>query len=126
MFHTLDPAAGDPRRETAGRCTRFGLGQVHATAAAVAALFAGGESARSLVERHARGDFGEAPADERDENLASVRTQRGPVLSMYRTKLGARVWIGTTADRARTWVFTPDEELDEQEGFDERSEERRV
>lgn len=110
MFETLNPAADDPRVAPATRRgVRFGLGQVTSTIAANVALAESGEHLRDLVARHARGDWGEAPPDERAENLRSARTQRGSILSMYRTRRGLRVWIATDETRERTVAFTPDD-----------------
>src|SRR5687767_11675389 len=105
MLATLNPAADDPRlAPVTRRSVRFGLGQVTGTPAAFVALFASGERWRDLVARHGRGDWGEAPADERAENTRAARMGRGSILSMYRTKLGERVWITTNDARDRTVV----------------------
>lgn len=105
-----DPAAFDPRA-AAPRTPRvsFTVGRVTSTPGAREALAMSGEAERKFTYRHSTGDFGEAPPDERAENLRSARTQRGTILSMFRTKLGERVWITTNEVRDRTTVFLPAE-----------------
>lgn len=77
--------------------SRLRLGQLVATPAAVAALSAAHMSIYLLLNRHARGDWGDLCAEDRTLNdLAAITGQR--VLSSYLLGNGQKVWIITEGD----------------------------
>lgn len=87
---------------------RLPLGRLLATPAAMAALDAVGVSVFSLVNRHARGDWGDVCDEDRQHNdLAAIAGQR--VLSSYPLPDGQKVWILTEWDRSATTVLLPDD-----------------
>ena len=86
---------------------RFPLGQIVATPAVLAYLEQHGVPARTYLERHGRGDWGDVPAADAVENDCSV--QRGyRVLSAYAVA-GQKIWIITEADRSVTTLLFPSE-----------------
>jgi hypothetical protein len=58
--------------------------------------------------RHIRGDWGDVPPEDWNENNLSVR-EGFRVLSSYTDKNGTRFWIITEADRSSTTVLLPEE-----------------
>lgn len=87
---------------------RLPLGHLVATPAAVAALSAAGVSIYRLLNRHARGDWGELPDEDRQQNdLAAATGQR--VLSSYPLENGQTIWICTEADRTVTTALLPED-----------------
>lgn len=69
---------------------RLSLGRLLATPAACAALQAAGLSVFKLLNRHARGDWGElSEEDHQQNNLAAITGQR--VLSSYLLPTGQKV-----------------------------------
>ncbi|WP_247539135.1 hypothetical protein [Ralstonia pseudosolanacearum] len=87
---------------------RLRLGQLLATPAAAAALAAAGVSVFKLLNRHARGDWGDlSEEDHQQNNLAAIAGQR--VLSSYLLSTGQKVWILTEWDRSLTTVLLPDD-----------------
>jgi hypothetical protein len=65
------------------------------------------EMVRAL-RRHARGDWGELEAEDREANDRSV-TEGTRLLSAYHTEAGVKFWIITEADRSATTVLLPSE-----------------
>lgn len=87
---------------------RLPLGQLVATPAAVAALATAGVSVFKLLNRHARGDWGDLSAEDLALNdLAAITDQR--VLSSYLLGNGQKVWIITEWDRSVTTVLLPED-----------------
>jgi hypothetical protein len=85
------------------------LGRVVATPAALAAIADSGQSASDFLARHARGDWGEElPDDDRHMNDQALRDGTR-VLSAYRTRNGAKLWVITEADRSSTCLLLPEE-----------------
>lgn len=86
---------------------RFKLGRIFATPAAVYALDCTGASIVDLLIRHMRGDWGDLPEPDRQQNeLALVGGAR--LLSSYLVGT-ARIWIVTEADRGSTTLLLPEE-----------------
>ena len=79
-----------------------------ATPGALDALTRAGQNPVLLLKRHRSGDWGELDADDRVANDAAVEGG-GRVLSAYKLKNGARLWVITEADRAVTTLLLPDE-----------------
>ncbi len=99
---------GEPQKTCVRSKPRFPLGRVVATPGALAALEASGELPERLLGRHVRGDWGEIPDEDRQENELSLR-EGYRVLSSYRTRLGTRLWVITEADRSSTCLLLPEE-----------------
>ncbi|AGA31686.1 hypothetical protein [Singulisphaera acidiphila] len=59
------------------------------------------------LSRHADGDWGEIPSEDRQLNECSLK-QGGRLLSVYRSG-GKRFWIITEADRSVTTVLMPED-----------------
>jgi hypothetical protein len=86
----------------------FHLGQLVATPGALAALEKTGQNAMEFLSRHVRGDWGDVPKDDKDENQFSL--QKGfRLLSSYRTTAGDKIWVITEADRSHTTLLLPEE-----------------
>ena len=98
----------EPLETSVSKTPLFPLGRVVATPGALAALEAAGELPHRYLARHARGDWGEIPDEDRKENELSLR-EGFRILSAYRTHLGIRLWVITEADRSSTCVLLPEE-----------------
>ena len=65
-------------------------------------------NANAFLDRHARGDWGEVDAEDKQANQdALVHGER--LLSAYRTSLDVRIWVITEADRSVTTILLPEE-----------------
>ena len=85
----------------------FDLGQLVATPGALAALEKTGQNAMDFLSRHVRGDWGELPKEDKDENQLSL--EKGfRLLSSYRTTAGT-IWVITEADHSHTTLLLPEE-----------------
>ena len=62
----------------------------------------------SALARHARGDWGDVPAEDRAENELSLR-EGFRLLSAYEDRKGTKFWIITEADRSATTVLLPED-----------------
>jgi hypothetical protein len=92
---------------------KFRLGRLLATPAALEAIQRAGQDPLFFLERHARGDWGEADAEDRKLNDESGR-DGSRILSAYRTLQGEKLWVLTEAaddfgNRAATTLLLPDE-----------------
>jgi hypothetical protein len=87
---------------------RFALGYVVATPGAVKAFSRTGEEARSFINRHAAGDWGDLDREDTAENELSV-SQGFRILSSYRLSDGTKIYVITEADRSSTCVLLPEE-----------------
>lgn len=104
-----DDDAPDPRQcAPARKCVRFGVGRLHITPCAQAALVATKERINTFIHRHAAGKWQQTRFDEREENHRAIREGRG-VLSMHMLNDGSPLWAATEADRSRTTFFLPRE-----------------
>lgn len=87
---------------------RLPLGQLVATPAAIAALAAADVSIFKLLNRHARGDWGDLSTEDLVLNdLAAITGQR--VLSSYLLGNGQKVYFVTEWDRSSTTVLLSEE-----------------
>jgi len=94
--------------QTTERKPLFDLGQLVATPGALAALEKSGQNAMEFLSRHVRGDWGDLPKEDKDENQLSLA--RGfRLLSSYRTTAGDKLWVITEADRSHTTLLLPEE-----------------
>lgn len=90
------------------RVPLFSLGMVVGTQGAVDALEEAGQHPQEFLDRHVRGDWGEVPEADKEENDFSL--QHGFRLqSAYTTTAGERIWVITEADRSATTILLPDE-----------------
>lgn len=87
---------------------RFTLGRVVATPGAAEALLNAEQNPYEFLHRHVRGDWGEIPPEDWEENEFSL-TNEFRILSAYRTRKGERLWIITEADRSVTTLLLPEE-----------------
>ena len=83
------------------------LGRIVATPGALELLGNVGEDPRTLLARHASGDWGELDAHDRRENMLSLK-HGWRVISSYPVGEG-KVWIITEADRSVTTILLPEE-----------------
>jgi hypothetical protein len=91
-----------------GTAPLFDLGECVATPGALEALAASGESAAAFLDRHIAGDWGTVcPEDRRASDAAVAAGER--ILSEYRLRSGAVIWVITEADRSSTCVLLPGE-----------------
>ncbi|MCW0080582.1 hypothetical protein [Burkholderia pseudomallei] len=92
---------------THGAGPRFQLGRILATPGAIEALANAGVATTDLLIRHLRGDWGDIPESDRQQNdLALTAGER--LLSSYPIA-GAKIWVITEADRSATTLLLPDE-----------------
>lgn len=87
---------------------RFTLGKCVATPGAIQALMSAGQTPFEFLSRHVRGDWGEIPPEDWEENEFSL-TRELRILSAYRTRTGERLWVITEADRSLTTLLLPEE-----------------
>jgi len=85
----------------------FPLGQLVATPGALDLLDRAGVDASELLQRHQRGDWGNLPAEDAEENESSV-VNGNRILSSYPVG-DERIWIITEADRSCTTLLLPEE-----------------
>lgn len=92
---------------------KFSLGRTLATPAALKVLAQAGQSPAEFLDRHIRGDWGTVSAEDGALNDAALK-DGSRILSAYRTRNGAKIWIITEAAdddgrRAATTILLPDE-----------------
>ena len=86
---------------------RFPLGQTVATPGALRILKATHISPATLLARHQKGDWGNVPPEDAQENELSV--QNGfRILSSYQVG-DEKLWVITEADRSVTTILRPEE-----------------
>ena len=86
----------------------FPLGRLVATPGALAALHKAGQSPAEFLSLHVRGQWGDIPQEDRQENEYSLK--RGfRLLSSYRTKANETIWVVTESDRSVTTLLLPTE-----------------
>ena len=90
----------------ATQTTAFSLGQILITANAQGELNA--DDVAAAIRRHARGDWGDLPAEDRAENELSLKAGFR-LLSVYRDRSQKAFWIITEADRRTTTVLLPED-----------------
>jgi hypothetical protein len=92
---------------------RFRLGKIIGTAAAVKTMAEAGIDPQGLIQRHARGDWGEVSEDVQLANEQSARTtfttNRPRIFSSYTLGTGKTIWVYTEADRSVTTFLLPEE-----------------
>jgi hypothetical protein len=86
----------------------FALGRIVATPGALEAMSAGETNGFEYLARHAQGDWGDLCQEDKRENDLSVR-EGFRILSAYRLRTGAKLWLITEADRSVTTFLLPAE-----------------
>ncbi len=87
---------------------KFSLGQVVATPGALAAFEQSGEQPLDYVRRHQFGDWGDLCDEDRQENEFSL-LHGFRLLSAYKLRNGAKIWVISEADRSSTTILLPSE-----------------
>ena len=92
---------------------RFGLGQTVGTPAALRTILQAGQSPSEFLKRHARGDWGDLCAEDRELNELALE-DGSRILSSYAIRTGEKIWIITEAaddngHRSATTILLPDE-----------------
>lgn len=87
----------------------FSLGKIVATPAVLLVITDANQSPSEFLDRHARGDWGEANHHDRVENEVAYLAQDRRIVSYYKTRLNERIWIITEADRSVTTILLPSE-----------------
>ncbi|WP_175861816.1 hypothetical protein [Burkholderia cepacia] len=85
---------------------RFKLGRIFATPAAIDVLNTARLSIIDLLIRHVRGDWGDLPESDRQQNELSVEAGLR-LLSCYVLPNGQTVWVITEWDRSATTFLLP-------------------
>jgi len=91
-----------------GTEARFPLGRVVSTPGAKDAFDRTGTDVRALLKRHRRGDWGDVPEEDAQENEYSV-SRNLRIMSVYILSDGTKVWLITEADRSVTTFLLPSE-----------------
>lgn len=63
---------------------------------------------REALARHRRGDWGEVPPEDAEENELSLK-EGFRLLSAYRSREGTRFWVITEACRSVTTILLPED-----------------
>ncbi|MBF3536335.1 hypothetical protein ISG10_01745 [Burkholderia pseudomallei] len=85
---------------------RFKLGRIFATPAALEVIADARVSIIDLLIRHMRGDWGDLPESDREQNELSVDAGLR-LLSSYVLPSGQTVWVITEWDRSTTTFLLP-------------------
>ena len=88
---------------------RFALGQVVATPRALRVIEENNIDALNLLARHASGDWGCVPEEDKQENELSVKNGWRVMSSYPINDRGDKLWVITEADRSSTCMLLPDE-----------------
>jgi hypothetical protein len=98
------------------KAVSFSLGRVVATPGALAALEKVGKAPIDYLQRHARGDWGEALCDEDKQANAEALKHGTRILSAYNLTQKQKLWIITdgviasdTGQRYATTLLLPEE-----------------
>ena len=84
----------------------FPLGRVLVTPGAQEVV--SGDELAVMLSRHAKGDWGEVPEDDKQENEQSL-LNGWRLLSAYTADNGEKIWLITEADRSATTILLPSE-----------------
>ncbi len=88
---------------------RFPAGQILSTPGALEAMDANGQSLARFLERHLRGDWGEALCPEDCQANEDALLNSGRLLSAYYLRNGQKLWMITEWDRSATTALLPSE-----------------
>lgn len=84
------------------------LGRIVATPGALKAFETSGQTPNGFLARHAKGDWGDVDAEDKQANDDAL-VDGSRVLSSYRLRNGVKIWIITEADRSSTCCLLPEE-----------------
>lgn len=87
----------------------FKLGWLVATPGALRAIEENNVDTWSLLQRHANGDWGCIPEEDRLENRLAVHSGSRVMSSYPLNEQGDKLWIITEADRSSTCLLLPEE-----------------
>lgn len=88
--------------------SKFPLGQIVGTPGALGALATNAQTPLEFLVKHANCDWGEL--DDYDKKANELALKHGErVLSVYKLRDGARLYIITEADRSVTTLLLPEE-----------------
>lgn len=87
----------------------FELGEIVATPGALRAIEENKRNPLSFLLRHARGDWGCVPDEDKRENQLSLRNGYRVMSSYKLNEWGDKLWVITEADRSSTCLLLPDE-----------------
>lgn len=85
------------------------LGWLVATPGALRAIEENNVDTWSLLQRHANGDWGCIPEEDRQENRLAVENGYRVMSSYWLNNQGDKLWIITEADRSSTCLLLPEE-----------------
>lgn len=85
---------------------KFDLGQTVITRNALATL-SQADILKALA-RHHRGDWGDVPESDREENELSLK-EGFRLMSVYKSEAGETFWVITEADRSLTTILMPED-----------------
>lgn len=93
--------------------SKFPLGRLLATPGALAVLEEAGQTPFDFISRHARGDWGDVCADDKQANEDAL-VDGSRLLSSYKTSTNVKLWVITEAtdddgNRAATTILLPEE-----------------
>jgi hypothetical protein len=93
---------------------KFTLGTIVSTPGALAAMEESDQSPSHFLAMHASGAWGNVDPEDRRANDRAIANEQDPerrerVLSSYRTRSGATVWVITEHDRSVTTLLLPTE-----------------
>jgi hypothetical protein len=102
------PTVSHPRPPMSRTAPRFPLGRLVATPHALSVLTDQGIPPVTLLERHARGDWGDLEAEDIQANQDAL-AHGWRLFSSYAVGQDIKVWIITEADRSVTTILMPDD-----------------
>lgn len=85
----------------------FKLGRVVATPGALRAIEENNIDTLGLLQRHANGDWGCIPEEDKQENQLSVEKGYRVMSSYPLNERGDKLWVITEADRSSTSLLLP-------------------
>lgn len=87
----------------------FRLGRVVATPGALQALEENNLDVWGFLTRHANGDWGSVPEEDKEENQLALQNGYRILSSYELNERGEKLWIITEADRSSTCLLLPEE-----------------
>ncbi len=90
---------------------KFDLGNVVATPGALALLEEEGVTAKSLIDRHVAGDWGDLPKEDARANDRAVKSEDDRLFSVYQVgeSPSNKVYVITEWDHSVTTVLLPED-----------------
>ena len=88
--------------------SKFNLGNVVATHAALELLEQNNRNPTEFLSRHISGDWGDLDAEDKQANEDAIQ-YGNRILSSYVVENGEKLWVITEADRSSTCLLLPEE-----------------